>query len=142
MIIKKEIYRNILVFSKKYNFEIGGLLGGEKDNVISRFISDCGIKTNKIGCYYPDTSRLNLCIGLWQKKEILFYGIVHSHFENTYSLSKGDEYYIKKILFNMPLDIDCLYFPLVFPLLNQIIGFKAVRKDRKIILMQDNIKII
>jgi len=139
MIIEYNIYNKILFWSKKYNFETGGILGGNND-IIKNFIFDYGIDNNINGCYYPNIHKLNFYIEKWQNNNIKFYGIVHSHFVKSLSLSNGDKEYIEKILLNMPEYVKYLYFPISFPLLNTIVSFKAVKNNNTIVIVKNNIK--
>ena len=50
--------------------------------------------------------------------------------------------YIKKIMLNMPISIDSLYFPLFYPLENKIMSFKAIRNNSEVVILKDNIKVI
>ena len=61
--------------------------------------------------------------------------------ESINNLSKNDRSYIIKILSVMPLCIQYLYFPLVFPG-EKIKGYCARRNGNNIDIVEDNIDII
>lgn len=134
MIIEKKIYSSILNKMPIAPPEIGGIIGG-KNEVISAYQIDKG--TILGGCSYkPDVNRLNMVIEKWRMEGIRFYGVFHTHFFDVKTLSKGDIYYINKIMNVMPASIKELYFPIVVMPVKQMVSYKAVR-DEKILIIEE-----
>lgn len=121
--------------------EIGGILGSS-DGIISRYQLDDG-RNSGCGCFYsPDVTRLNTTIKAWQREEIAFRGIFHTHFFGVCTLSEGDIRYINTIMECMPSSIEHLYFPLVVLPEKQIVPFIAVRNGRTIEITKDELVIV
>ena len=114
---------------------------GGRNGIITNFIFDTGLSNGDVGHYYPNVDKLNSCILDWQKHDIEFYGIVHSHLNHEKSLSLSDEVYIKEIMLAMPTDIKILYFPLVLPC-KEIISYKVERKKNELKIIFDDIDIL
>ena len=140
MKITREIYNSILQKCSGFSVETGGIIGG-KNNIISEFEFDMGTNSSTEWNYYPDVERLNSCIENWQNEDVEFYGIIHSHFQDTQQLSFGDGMYIQKIMLSMPAHINHLYFPIVLPQ-REIIAFRAIRLESEINIIKDDIKIV
>ena len=140
MKITSEIYNIILNNIPSSPPETGGILGG-KSGIITKFVFDDGLPESDRGHYYPDIEKLNHCILEWLKCGIEFYGIVHSHFTNERGLSLGDEAYIQKIMGAMPVNIEILYFPIIFPR-KEIVSYRAEREEDEIKINFDFIKIL
>lgn len=137
MLIKKEVYNQILYHFRNSKREYGGIIGGFND-IVTTFEFDNGLYNENSGCYIPNTKLLNQCIEEWYSKNISFYGIIHNHLTQYASLSNDDFKYIKKIMLSMPQSIDKLYFPIVLPK-HTINSFKAIRKENEISIVSDDI---
>lgn len=140
MRIVKKAYKQIVDSFANCLFEEGGIIGGVND-IVTRFEFDIGIPGDNKGCYIPNVGKLNKCICEWQKQNINFYGIIHSHINHYGDLSNDDIKYIKRIMLSMPQNIQYLYFPVVLPK-RTIKSFKAVRIGDEIRIVSDNIIIL
>lgn len=67
--------------------------------------------------YKPDTDNVNRVISEWEKQDIQFVGVVHSHEEKQPALSYADIVYAQAIM--KANDMERILFPLV------VIGNKA-----------------
>ena len=88
--------------------------------------------------YIPNVEWLNDIIGKWQKQNILFAGIAHSHPATQKQLSSDDVRYINKILQYMPEYIEHLYFPVIIPHI-EVLSYKAERLGGNIRISKDKI---
>lgn len=141
MILSNNILRKMKYKLSYHLYETGGILGS-KNNIINYFIFDKGVCSENKGVYVPNTNILNNNIEYWNINNIKFSGIIHTHFQKVYGLSEADIRYIKRIMSNMPISIDSLYFPLFYPLENKIMSFKAIRNNSEVVILKDNIKVI
>ena len=112
-----------------------------KNGIVCKFQYDPGTQRLDRAEYSPDIHKLNLQIRLWKKSNVLFAGIVHSHPQNQTELSADDKDYVRNILHAMPQCVKFLYFPIVFPNIS-LRSFKAVRRDNRIDIFEDKIKIV
>ena len=118
-----------------------GVIFVGKKGIISIYMIDYGIETiNHYDHYFPDLQKINQTIHQWEKSEIDFYGIFHTHFPGGDELSRGDKKYISKIMKVMPTEIDKLFFPIILP--QKMIGYQAERYDSEVYISRDDIKII
>ena len=139
MIITEHIHKKIANSFNLFPPETGGILGG-RNRIITEFESDKGIASENEFCYCPDTVRLNNILAQWNKAGIEFYGIIHSHPNNQYTLSNGDLQYIRIILAHMPKSVQCLYFPLILDC-KKIISFKACIINKNLVINHDKVYI-
>lgn len=139
MKIKRETYIKILEQIPIHPPEKGGILG-EKDGVIMVVQVDEGIDCQVPCCYMPNVDYLNETIEQWNKINIDFAGVFHTHFYGVDTLSRTDEKYIRKIHSSMPRGIDKLYFPLVLPELRKIVSYISIRNNNEIVIKKDIIK--
>ena len=137
MLIRKNIFEQLLNFTPDVPPETGGILGGTGD-VISHFWLDKG---NQYDVYVPNIEKINRIISDWQKSDIEFYGIFHSHSESNESLSSADKRYIVKIMRSMPPQVTHLYFPLVFPKV-RVIPYRAEISNQCVTIVQEAIEIV
>ena len=140
MIIANKTLKKIYSSVEFVGSESGGILGLEK-GIISHVAFDLG-KSNIKCSYEPNVDRLNEVIVEWQKENIQFIGLFHTHFFGTESLSKEDKHYIKEILFAMPDEIHYLYFPIVLPEYKRIIPYSATRYDNMVNIYLDKLTVI
>lgn len=143
MYITKEVYAKIIGGIVDATYETGGILG-EVAGIVCHVELDMGLGQPGMNkCYYsPDTQKLNKCISMWQKHNINFCGIFHSHLGNNETLSEGDLRYIRKIMLAMPEQIKKLYFPLIVLPQNKMKLFAAVRYEQEIKIVEDSYKIV
>lgn len=143
MDITKEVYAKMIRGVAGAAYETGGILG-ENAGVVCHIELDMGLGQPGLNkCYYsPDTKKLNTCISVWQKHNINFCGIFHSHLGNNETLSEGDLRYIRRIMFAMPEQIEKLYFPLIVLPQNKMKLFTAVRQGREIKIAGDSYRIV
>ena len=139
MIIQENTHKKIINSFTPFIPEIGGILGGN-DRIIYKFELDKGLGYERNFCYYPNPRRLNNILTEWCKNGIEFYGIIHSHPHNQYTLSNGDLRYISTILEYMPKSIPWLYFPLILDS-KEIISFKACITSKKLVINRDKVYI-
>lgn len=79
-------------FEKRIN-ESGGILGGYEDKVTTFFFDRECLGDE----YIPDVIKLNKIIKEWNRQDIFFMGIIHSHKDNE-NLSYVDVEYARKII--------------------------------------------
>ncbi len=140
MNIKKDVLDLIYLETKNMIYESGGILG-EKENIITNADIDKGVHRAKC-LYEPNVDRFNIVIHEWQKKEIGFAGVFHTHFFGVSTLSEGDIEYIKSIMIAMPKELTQLYFPIVLPESKKIIPYFAVRDEDTIKIELGELNII
>lgn len=87
------------------------------------------------------SERLNCILSEWQKDNILFCGLFHSHIKGQETLSKDDIEYIQTIFSCLPLTITELYFPIVISK-SHIISYQAVNQNHSIRIMSDTIDLV
>lgn len=139
MVIEKELYQRILRRFPSVPPESGCILGA-KDHIVCSFAYDRGSPRLDMAVYMPNVEALNQVIQRWASEGTQFCGLAHSHPCGQRSLSCSDIAYIHAIMRAMPAGIDQLYFPLVFPG-EEIISFVAVRRQNRIDILPDDIKI-
>ena len=82
---------------KRYRYETGGIIGVNKEGVISAFQFDETYSSNPFE-YYPNVVFLNQVINEeWANENIEFVGFVHSHLHNC-KISQDDIKYARLIL--------------------------------------------
>lgn len=140
MKILSKVYNDILQNTPNLPTETGGLIGME-NGIVSEYYKDIGISTEKIDQYIPNVNDLNRIIEKWNKENILFCRIYHSHYLGDMRLSKGDMQYIKSILKALQSITDRLYFPLVFPK-KEILVFQAVICKSNVMIFHKNIILV
>lgn len=140
MKISKVIY-NIIINCPDVPPETGGILGTSNGEVINHVVFDMGISSANGGVYIPDIHFLNQTISEWNKTGIQFRGMFHTHAIQWPSLSENDRIYIMDILYNMPPEVEFLYFPLVFPG-KSIKVYLAKRKRGSFDIINDGIEIV
>ncbi len=112
MIITTQVFDIIQKFSSKSPYEIGGILGSSSEKVITDIVIDIPEKHRGSKLEYsPNISFLNNEIKRWTEKDIVFFGLFHSHFFNSSELSIADVSYIKEIMGCVP-ENTILYFPI------------------------------
>ena len=120
--------------------ESGGILGCGSDCTVCVFCPDPGLLPQD-GAYLPDVEMLNRTISAWQKENIRFCGMMHSHYPGDETLSRGDERYIQDVMAAMPECVESLYFPIVIPK-RMVIPFRARRTGEDIIIEADTLEIV
>lgn len=139
MKIEKYLYKSFLSSCSYAPPEIGGILGGKNDVVTDIVIDNRNAVLNK-AVYIPDINFLNSKIEEWEKKNIEFYGIFHTHLSDM-SLSNDDRINIENVMYSMPESIIKLYFPIIIPK-KEMIAYAAERKNSKINIYSEDIDII
>lgn len=114
MKIKEEILELLINQLSNTLFETGGILGSSNADVIDYFILDDTSPTKQRCAYYPNVKFLNSEIEKWNEREIIFCGIIHTHFFDVCTLSDEDKEYVKTIMKAMPKHINKLFFPLFY----------------------------
>ncbi len=112
MKIKREVFNYIIFSCEESPVESGGIIGGT-ENIITKAILDKG--KEEYGKYTPNTEFINAKINSWNKNNIAFYGMYHSHFPIQKSLSDSDIEYIESIMVSLFGVYNTLYFPIVIP---------------------------
>ena len=115
MNILKDIYGQIISTIGSVLPETGGVLG-IKDGIICAYYFDSSGKCDS-NTYKPDTDNVNRVISEWEKQDIQFVGVVHSHEEKQPALSYADIVYAQAIM--KANDMERILFPL------GVIGNKA-----------------
>lgn len=90
--VLKEISENIAMHNK----ESGGILGSTDGKTIDAFYFDLGIES-KNNEYVPNALLLNDILLEWEKRNIEFLGMIHSHFSYA-SLSYMDLEYARTVM--------------------------------------------
>lgn len=139
MKIEKCFYESFLSSCPYAPPEIGGILGGKNGVVTDIVIDNRNAVLNK-AIYIPDIDFLNFKIEEWEKQNIEFYGIFHTHFSDN-TLSNDDRINIEKVMYSMPKSIIKLYFPIVIPQ-KEMVVYLAERKNNKINIYLEDIDII
>lgn len=139
MKIEKCFYESFLSSCPYAPPEIGGILGGKNGIVTDIVIDNRNAVSNK-AVYIPDIDFLNFKIDEWEKQNIEFFGIFHTHFSDN-TLSKDDRINIGKVMYSMPKSVIKLYFPIVIPQ-KEMIAYVAERKNNKINIYLEDIDII
>lgn len=137
MIIEKNLYNQILNYDYP-SYESGIVLGGT-NNQITKIYFDCVSKGENY--YSPNTKIINRVIENWERYNIEFLGLAHTHPCFQIKLSSVDKEYIKNILFAMPKEITQLYFPVVLPN-KQIVSYLCKLKNNHLQVIEDDIKIV
>lgn len=141
MKIKRELCDEIFTKVGELPPEIGGILGGIKDDVMVVEFDKCEIRQRRCS-YTPNVNYLNTVIDFWEKEKIKFLGIFHSHYFGVKSLSEGDQKYIYTIMRNMPDDIPKLYFPIVVMPDKEIVVYKAHRCQDDVIIEKEILELV
>ena len=143
MYITKIAYTKIIRGVAHIPYETGGIIG-ESNGIVSYVELDVGMEQRGMSkCYYsPNTRKMNMCISVWQKRNINFCGIFHSHLGNNETLSEGDLRYIRTIMGVMPKQIKKLYFPLIVLPRTEMKLFAAVRYGQEIDIIGDSYRIV
>ncbi len=140
MRIKLSVYRELLNLPSVPP-EVGGILGSHND-IIDVFIKETVDANNRSsGVYIPNVEFLNKCINRWYLEGGVFSGMFHTHALNWPELSCADNSYIHEIMSAMPININRLYFPIVFPN-SHIKVYCAYRKEKIVYIDSDKIQIV
>ncbi len=120
--------------------ESGGFLGS-KAGIICAFEFDNGLFTDNQGTYRPNYELLLRTASLWDRKNIKFRGIFHTHLRTQETLSSDDKEFIKAIMKENRNNFKTMYFPLVIPR-EKIIMFMALNSPLGFIIKKINYTII
>lgn len=142
MTIVKELLQTIRSNVSSCPFETGGILGSRDGILVSEIIMDPNDRETYRCCYIPNIRYFNQCIEEWNRKNIVFMGMFHTHFHNVSTLSDGDIKYIHTIMSAMPNEIDRLFFPIYILPQNQMICYEAIREKNNISVKNDVLKIV
>lgn len=134
MKIQQKVYSDIVDAMKSSIKESGGIIGS-KGNIITVFEFD---RTCTVGEYIPDTFKLNAIIKKWYQNDILFAGLVHSHYSNKY-LSYADIEYAKNIITSNSLDriIMLVYVHEN----NKLYAYKISAHKKEVLMEKENIDV-
>lgn len=138
MRIEGSLFETLLKYTPSPPPEVGGLLGGQ-NGIISKMAMDSGIKGPDY--YTPDVKLLNRIIEEWDKDGIELYGLFHTHFSESKSLSFGDREYIKIIMRSIYPYITTLYFPILIPQ-RGMLAFIAHGTETEVNILRDEILVI
>lgn len=139
MKIRREVFDEILNTCPRVPPETGGLLGG-RNGVVTRFFADAG-QGNGYDRYEPDVRRLNAVLADWQRADVAFYGVYHSHFPQGTALSAADIRYIESILRATANEAEVLYFPIILPK-KKMISYRAVLAGGQVHIQPDGITLV
>lgn len=118
--------------------ETGGILGSRDNELIDEVVMDLPASTNTRACsYYPNVDFLNHTIELWQRNDISFMGIFHSHFVGVRTLSGGDVKYINAIMSAMPQSVEALYFPVFVLPDRELVCYRAKKTKGAVEIMTE-----
>lgn len=141
MKITKMIYNSLLYETPPLPPETGGIIGSQNKIIMRAFFDKGNTLLPASSVYEPNIMVLNQVIANWERNNIAFSGIFHSHYSHDTVLSMGDKTYIRKIMYAMPPQIHCLYFPIVLPR-KTIIGYRASRSLFNVDIVCEKIEII
>ena len=141
MIIKTEVYSRILEHPKDTPPETGGILGGIND-MITEYVFDEGLPTERACRYVPDVDKLNRIISDWQAKGIDFKGMYHVHYFGVSTLSDNDRAYISEIMQAVSNSVTELYFPIVVMPRRKMVAYIASLKNGKLDIKEDSIQMV
>ncbi|MBR5272317.1 MAG: hypothetical protein IKU25_02840 [Clostridia bacterium] len=144
MTITKNVINRINAMISDEPPESGGIIGEGELEIISEVIFDVRQAVTPSYCFYsPNVEFLNSKIEVWQRENILFRGLFHTHFGNTRSLSVADKKYIIEIMNNMPECIQYLYFPIFVLPDREFVVYKAEKNNNGLItIVQDGLTIV
>lgn len=138
MILKKEAFEYISQISNSVNYETGGIIGGTENGTVTDVVPDIPVDTpNSKFEYFPNVTFFNKEIEKWERKNIKFMGIFHTHFNGSRSLSAADEKYIKTIMLTLEGITEYLYFPVFTVGDNVFTVYKAHLVDGKLIIYEE-----
>lgn len=115
MNIEANVLNEIMSTIGSVSPETGGIIGTQNDVVCAYYFDRTGSCDSNT--YKPDTDNVNRVISEWEKQDIQFVGVVHSHEEKQPALSYADIVYAQAIM--KANDMERILFPLV------VIGNKA-----------------
>lgn len=115
--------------------EMGGIIG-ERNGIVCKFFADSAAQTTDRLEYQPNVELLNRVIADWEKENVRFCGIFHTHDLAQVSLSTADLHYIKQVMMSLPKTYKKLCFPLIFPGIG-VRMFVAKREKRGILIRED-----
>lgn len=139
MIILSEIFTK-LINCPRVPPETGGIIG-INGNIVCECFHDFNSFEYNRAIYIPNVELLNAKIQKWQKINIHFAGIFHTHPIDQPELSIDDISYINCIFQAMPASVNILYFPIVLANL-ELIPYKAIRHGNSIQVIGDKLIII
>ena len=137
MKITRGAYQKLIYDCPPVPPESGGLLGGRDEIVDTIYFDFAQTRTDRL-VYIPDVNSLNAQLEQWSDCGIEFMGLFHSHPQNQEGLSSSDERYIRRIMREMPLNIEVLYFPIVYPGCGMD-AFCASRKRDDIVIQKERV---
>ena len=122
--------------------ETGGILGSKNGVLIEKIVIDRPNGIDKYCSYAPNVDFLNQALETWQKRNICFMGVFHTHFFGVKTLSEGDKNYITLIMQSMPKSIESLYFPIYLLPDRELVCYCAVRKDEIVEIYKEDLIIV
>ncbi len=137
MRITRGAYQKLIYDCPPVPPESGGMLGGHGGFVDTIHFDFTRTMTDRL-IYIPNVNSLNVQLERWCSCGIEFMGLFHSHPQNQPSLSSADECYIRQIMKEMPLSIEVLYFPIIYPRYGMD-AFCASRKRDGIVIKKEGI---
>lgn len=140
MQILREVFLKMISSFPMVPPENGGILG-MKDDIVCEYLHDYSKQTNEAAKFVPDVQWMNQIIYDWNKKGVLFGGIVHSHPIGQESLSFDDIRYITSIMDAMPSSVSKLYFPVVIPG-HAVFIYLASKSGISLRICQENVELI
>lgn len=100
--ITSQIYDKIKNTIGKLEPEQGGVLGGTR-NMITNFFHDVQLVSN-LNMYKPNIESINHELVKWQKNNVDFIGVIHSHPNGNLMLSYADKIYAQNLMRNNNID--------------------------------------
>lgn len=136
--IYRKTYDDFISTVSQLPIESGGVIGAVDGIVCTYFIDNINYDSDT---YKPDTDLLNDKIQRWQKSDIEFYGIFHTHPDSVKELSVPDKQSIELLMNQITDSSKILYFPLVFQD-KTMVAFKAEVADGNVVIKKVKIVII
>lgn len=106
--VVNEIYRTMI----SDTCECGGILGMNRNGVITHYCFDYFAEQSDRNEYRPSVERLNSVIQEWHQEGVHFCGIIHSHPYGRSELSMADRLYAEEIL-QCNFYLDKIYLPIL-----------------------------
>ena len=136
--ICRKTYDDFISTVSQLPIESGGIIGAVDDVVCAYYIDKINYNEDT---YKPDADLLNDKIQQWQKLDVEFYGIFHTHPDCVKELSVPDKQSIEILMNQLTDRSKSLYFPLVFQD-KTMVAFEAEFVDDNIVIKKTKIVII
>lgn len=136
--IYRKTYDDFITTVSQLPIESGGIIGAVDNVVCSYFVDNTNYNSDT---YKPNADLLNDKIQQWQKSDIEFFGIFHTHPVSVKELSVPDKQSITLLMNQLTDSSKILFFPLVFQDKTMVV-FKAEVANGNVVIKKSKIVII